>query len=415
MHALPGTNGRVAVGNVVVPGETVEMKLARAKGYPYPRPDTSFLFINGNGSGGAPANGEQGQQGGGGGDVFLFDNEQWRGQQDLPHIRGRCGALASDFASARGVDLSQLAGQRMWPVLAIGSNAGPEQLRRKYPVEAFPGAVIPVVQIQLHGFDVAYTPYLASYGSCTATLEASLGTCVTIFITYLTEPLMERMHATEGGYNLTRLTGLNVAVAPHTAADSSNGNGHHDHHHHQQQQHPQNSDARSSGPAAGKAGTGSAPAAGAFEHIHTVYQYNHKLGCLDLPLTIRSAGQDGGGTECSPVAIAEIPAVGRAFPAATQPQMLAALRESLGMRGGSSSNSSSSSSSIGNGNGGGVAAPLQPVNLEAAGLVEAQEGLDEWILRMVRDDRLRQAVCARLAAHAARPFTYPQSEVMVTL
>ncbi len=49
------------------------------------------------------------------------------------------------------------------------------------------------------------------------------------------------------------------------------------------------------------------------------------------------------------------------------------------------------------------------------GLAEAQEGLDEWILRMVRDDRLRQAACERLAAHAARPFMYPQSEVMVTL
>lgn len=31
LHAVPGTNSRVAVDNVVVPGETVEMKLARAK------------------------------------------------------------------------------------------------------------------------------------------------------------------------------------------------------------------------------------------------------------------------------------------------------------------------------------------------------------------------------------------------
>eukprot|EP00198_Chlamydomonas_reinhardtii_P009357 XP_001698694.1 predicted protein [Chlamydomonas reinhardtii] len=337
LHAVPGTNSRVAVDNVVVPGETVEMKLARAKGYPYPRPNTSFLFINSDTAGG------EGQ-----GEVFLFDNEQWRGQQHMPHIRGRCGTQAADFAVARGVDLSRLAGQKMWPVLAIGSNAGPEQLRRKYPAADFPGAVIAVIQIQLHGFDVVYTPYLASYGSCTATLEASPGTCVSIFITYLTEPLMERMHATEGGYNLTRLGGLHVEVAPH----------------------------------------------------------------------------GDGGAECSPVAIAEIPAVGRAFPAATQPQMLAALREALGGSVNSSNNDNGNGQGEGEGGDGDVTAPLQPIDLDAVGrnlvgtlgtgMPEAQAGLDQWILRMVGDQGLRQAVCERLAGHA-RPFTHSQSELMVTL
>ncbi|KAG2426593.1 hypothetical protein HXX76_012909 [Chlamydomonas incerta] len=416
LRAVPGSNARVAVGNVVVPGETVEMKLARAKGYPYPRPSTSFLFINSD---------KQGEGAEAGGEVFLFDNEQWRGQQGMPHIRGRCGTLAADFAAARGVDLAGLAaGQRMWPVLAIGSNAGPEQLRRKYPAAAFPGAVIPVIQIQLHGFDVVYTPYLASYGSCTATLEASPGTCVSIFITYLTEPLMERMHATEGGYNLTRLTGLDVAVAPYSGSSSGSssssngggagggtgGGGSHNNGEGSSSSNNGNSSSgnglRSGDHAAGGSGSaahaaglesgraGAGGSRGAFERIHAVYQYNHKLGCIDLPLV--------GGAECSPVAIAEIPAVGRVFPAATQPQMLAALREALG-------HGSSSSSSDGD-----AASALQPVDLEAAGLPKAQEGLDAWILRMVGDEGLRQAACDRLAGHA-RPFTYAQSEVMVTL
>ena len=56
------------------------------------------------------------------------------------------------------------------PVLAIGSNAGPEQLLRKYPPDLFPrGVAIPCVRCMLLGFDVAFAPLLSSYGSCTGT------------------------------------------------------------------------------------------------------------------------------------------------------------------------------------------------------------------------------------------------------
>ena len=40
---------------------------------------------------------------------------------------------------------------------------------------------------------------------CAATLEHSPGTNVALFVTYLTPPLLERMHATEGAYNLCEL------------------------------------------------------------------------------------------------------------------------------------------------------------------------------------------------------------------
>jgi hypothetical protein len=57
------------------------------------------------------------------------------------------------------------------PVLAIGSNAGPEQLLRKYPPELFPaGVAIPCVRCMLPGFDVAFAPLLSSYGFCTGSL-----------------------------------------------------------------------------------------------------------------------------------------------------------------------------------------------------------------------------------------------------
>lgn len=54
------------------------------------------------------------------------------------------------------------------PVLAIGSNAGPEQLLRKYPPDMFPdGVLIPCVRCMLADFDVAFAPLISSYGSCT--------------------------------------------------------------------------------------------------------------------------------------------------------------------------------------------------------------------------------------------------------
>ncbi|GFR41543.1 hypothetical protein Agub_g2256 [Astrephomene gubernaculifera] len=362
---LPPT--AIAKGNVTVPSETAAQKLLRAKGYPYPRPDTSFIFVAG--------------------DVFLFDNEQWRGTDRLDEIVGRCGSTATAFAAARGVDLSSLARkEQFWPVLAIGSNAGPEQLLRKYPVQDFPDCVVPVVQVALEDFDVVYTPYLATYGSCTATLEHSPGTVTSIFITYLTAPLMERMHATEGGYNLCRLSGLRLHVAPRpvaeqpaTGRDRTNS--------------PTGTTAREPADAEcmvlPDAVTASRPCSSleSFEVRDWVYQYNHRLGCISLPVK---------GLGATPIAIADIPAMGRVFPAASQVEMLGALRQALGgdlQRG-----------------------LLTPVVLHGSCL-EAMEGgddLDTWILGIINDKRRRKAACERLEQHA-QLFKYGNYEVVVSL
>lgn len=52
---------------------------------------------------------------------------------------------------------------------------------------------------------MVYAPLISSYGSVTATLESSPGTDVSMFITYLTPALQQRMHETEGAYNLVKL------------------------------------------------------------------------------------------------------------------------------------------------------------------------------------------------------------------
>jgi hypothetical protein len=65
----------------------------------------------------------------------------------------------------------------------------------------------------LRDFDVVFAPLISSYGSATATLEASPGTDVSMFITYLTPPLQQRMHETEGAYNLVKLEDLQLLEA----------------------------------------------------------------------------------------------------------------------------------------------------------------------------------------------------------
>lgn len=61
------------------------------------------------------------------------------------------------------------------PVLAIGSNAAPSQLFRKYcggePSWPQLDVAVPCVRLGLVDYDVVYCPLLSSYGSIPATLQ----------------------------------------------------------------------------------------------------------------------------------------------------------------------------------------------------------------------------------------------------
>ena len=72
------------------------------------------------------------------------------------------------------------------------------------------------MQSILLDFDVVYAPLVSSYGSCTATLEHSPGTVVSLFVTFLSSALLERMHQTEGAYDLCELDNieLRMGVSP---------------------------------------------------------------------------------------------------------------------------------------------------------------------------------------------------------
>lgn len=134
--------------------------IEHAKSYPFPAPDHCFLY----------------QDGG------------WRALRDEP------------FDAAGRV-----------PVLAAGSNQSPEQIRRKY--EALPDAgAIPAQRGRLVDFDVVYAAHLTSYGSVPATFQESSGTRVTVFVLWLNQAQLERMHETERNYTYDRLSGIRVAL-----------------------------------------------------------------------------------------------------------------------------------------------------------------------------------------------------------
>ena len=108
---------------------------------------------------------------------------------------------------ARAADFPDVAG--LTPVLAVGSNQSPLQLARKFPGRDW--APIPVSRVQLKDFDTVYSAHITGYGSIAATLCHMPGTTVHLFVNWLDEPHLRRMHETELGnenYEFGRLTDI---------------------------------------------------------------------------------------------------------------------------------------------------------------------------------------------------------------
>lgn len=134
----------------------------RATTYPYRIPERSFVFTDGK-------------------------EHPLTSEADLPNLKGRT------------------------PVLAVGSNQSPEQLVRKFHEPDW--GPIPVVKTRLKDFDSVYSPHIASYGAIAATLQHAPGVTVDLFITWLTEPQLERMHETEvsaANYGFGRIDGIEI-------------------------------------------------------------------------------------------------------------------------------------------------------------------------------------------------------------
>ncbi len=109
------------------------------------------------------------------------------------------------FRDGRAVPLhpdARLGG--LTPVIAVGSNRSPTQLARKF---AGLEVAVPVTRLRARDVDVVHAAHIAGYGAIPATLAASPGTTVELWITWLDEGALTRMDATEAvGVNYDRVT-----------------------------------------------------------------------------------------------------------------------------------------------------------------------------------------------------------------
>ena len=102
------------------------------------------------------------------------------------------------------------------PVLAVGSNAAPAHLRRKFPSHGGYRDPIPVLRVAVHGLDVVYAARVASYGSVPATPFVAPGVVAHLHVTLLTRLQLERMNSTESigvAYDLVELVDVEVVPA----------------------------------------------------------------------------------------------------------------------------------------------------------------------------------------------------------
>ena len=100
------------------------------------------------------------------------------------------------------------------PVLAVGSNQSPEQIMRKF--SHMDGPPIPCERCEVHDFDSVYSAHVTGYGSIASCLHPSPGTRVTLFVNWLHEDHMARMHETELGnenYCYAALEGIRIVTA----------------------------------------------------------------------------------------------------------------------------------------------------------------------------------------------------------
>jgi hypothetical protein len=162
--------------------------------YPYPREPGSYLFVDGT----AYPYVSLGHQ-------SLFDATVRSGRKVLTarSLLERLG-LGAQAAVART------------PVIAYGSNANVDALKRKFVTPQFSSpAVIPVVEGRLDGFDVSWAPHFAFNGALPATIVPSQGTSVSVWVTWLDSAQLTRMNATEEVgelYSYGMLTGAGLDV-----------------------------------------------------------------------------------------------------------------------------------------------------------------------------------------------------------
>jgi hypothetical protein len=94
------------------------------------------------------------------------------------------------------------------PVLAVGSNASPAQLRRKF--RSLPNAAVPVIRAEVSGLRVGVSAHVSRAGYLPATPVADPAASSPLFITWLNEAELAAMDTTEPNYSRDRLPDMYI-------------------------------------------------------------------------------------------------------------------------------------------------------------------------------------------------------------
>jgi hypothetical protein len=73
--------------------------------------------------------------------------------------------------------------------------------------------IVPMIRARLADFDVVYSSHFSPYASIPATLQRSEGTTVTRFVSYLTRSQLHVMNETEPNYFLASIQGIDCELA----------------------------------------------------------------------------------------------------------------------------------------------------------------------------------------------------------
>ena len=97
------------------------------------------------------------------------------------------------------------------PILSVGSNRSPYQLKRKFTLDED----ICVTPAILYDSDIVYAASISAYGSVPATQWPSKGALVALNVLWLNEDQLNKMHLTEGlgiAYHFVKLTTGTVKI-----------------------------------------------------------------------------------------------------------------------------------------------------------------------------------------------------------
>lgn len=161
-----------------------DIAVAHALAYPFTLPTRSFLFHAGN----------------------SYGLREWDAAAPTRSIIEVDGAQVTVGAWLEKREASSITARAA--VLAYGSNASIEALRRKF--ERCSSSLVPVVIAELQDFDVVYSAHIGTYGSIPATLQSAPGTAAPVYVLYLTSEQLEALHVTEPNYFFGELSGISL-------------------------------------------------------------------------------------------------------------------------------------------------------------------------------------------------------------